>query len=138
MTRPTPSASYRPHSISRVEPNITRARRSRAARIAPNREVLLSVPAIVQGTRSLININMRLLHRIKVQERQLRAVTINLHQVLLFLACWGRACALQIPVVTPGTGATLSKTFCTTLRTSVTTTKTITIVKRELEPVRSW
>ncbi len=89
MTRPTPSASYRPHSISRVEPNITRARRSRAARIAPKREVLLSVPAIFQGTRSLININMRLLHRVEVQECQLRAVTINLHQVLLFLACWG-------------------------------------------------
>ncbi len=88
MTRPTLRASYRPHSLSRVEFNIIRACHNCAARIARNRAELRAVLAIVQATSSLININMHLQHRIEVLERQLLSVTINLHHILSRLAGW--------------------------------------------------
>ena len=90
MTIKTPSflSNYHTNSASCLESTISRTTFRRAVHIVRNRVALCSVLAMHQADTSLINLNMRLKHRVEVQARQLRAISINLYHIMRWLADW--------------------------------------------------
>ena len=105
MSQPT---SSRPHTFSRTQSSITREARRRSARIQRNRTAIRLVPSLLRQLTVMGHENtaererfavamaissrgiFELSRRLERQERQLRAVTSNLHHALRCLSAWER------------------------------------------------